>query len=206
VGRAGDIDTWVLGHLYSNGQIRSQKHQDEYKSPRKPSLLDSNNPLGLGLLPYVERARPQYEGASAGDFLHAKDYCKGDGVSDDTKCFESLLSTAVKSNKIVFVDAGTYIFTDTVNIPPGSRIVGEVWAQLAAFGPKFGDPKKPIPLVRVGFKGEKGTLEMQDLIFTSKGQTPGVTFVEWNIESSGPGKAAMWGELRFISTVLGPAG
>lgn len=33
---------------------------------------------------------------------------------------------------------------------------------------------------------------MQDLIITSKGETPGAVFIEWNIEADGPGKAAMW--------------
>lgn len=33
---------------------------------------------------------------------------------------------------------------------------------------------------------------MQDLIITSKGETPGAVFIEWNIEAEGPGLAAMW--------------
>src|SRR4051812_43954210 len=99
---------------------------------------------------------------------------------------------AARGRSIVFVDAGTYILTDSVTVPPGSRIVGEAWSQLAAFGPRFGNANKPIPLIRVGEKGDKGTVEMQDLLFTSKGPTPGTIFIEWNIEASAPGAAAMW--------------
>ena len=190
-GGSKNIDTWVLGRLY-DGAKKTGKLQDEYTSTRDPKLVDSNNPLGLPLQPYFERKRPQYEGASRGDFLHARDYCKGDGVSDDTTCFQELLMAAVYANMIVFVDAGTYIFKDTITIPPGSRLVGEAWSQLAAFGPRFGNSRKPVPLARVGQKGDVGTVEMQDLIFTSKGPTPGVTFLEWNIEASAPGAAGMW--------------
>lgn len=44
----------------------------------------------------------------------------------------------------------------------------------------------------MGNAGDKGTVEMQDLIITSKGETPGALFIEWNIEAEGAGKAAMW--------------
>lgn len=37
-------------------------------------------------------------------------------------------------------------------------------------------------------------MEMQDLIFTSKGPTAGVVFVEWNIKSTQLGGAGMWGK------------
>jgi hypothetical protein len=83
-------------------------------------------------------------------------------------------------------------------VPPGAKIVGENWSQLVAFGSNFGDEKNPRPLVRVGEEGSKGSVELQDLIFTSKGPTAGVVFVEWNILSDGPGKAGMWGKVSFL--------
>ena len=59
-------------------------------------------------------------------------------MSDDTACFQKLLNDNAGKN-IIFVDAGTYILTDTVTIPSGTKLVGENWAQLAAFGDKFKD-------------------------------------------------------------------
>lgn len=61
----------------------------------------------------------------------------GDGVTDDTQGVQ----TAIDENigKIIFADAGTYILTDTVLLPPGTRIVGETWTQFAAYGEKFSD-------------------------------------------------------------------
>jgi hypothetical protein len=47
-------------------------------------------------------------------------------------------------------------------------------------------------MLQVGKAGDKGSVEMQDLIFTSKGPTPGVVLIEWNILADKQGSAAMW--------------
>jgi len=136
-----DIDLWVLGRSYQNNTLGKDLIQDT-TSNRVTALLDSKNPLGLKKDPFFERVKPQYESAFAGDFVSTKSAgCKGDGKSDDTSCLQNVVSNAAKSNKIVFIDAGTYILQDTLHIPPGSRIVGENWAQLAASGSKFGEEK-----------------------------------------------------------------
>jgi hypothetical protein len=62
-----------------------------------------------------------------------------------------------------------------------------------SFTINFSFIRNPIPLVRVGQKGSIGSIEIQDLIFTSKQHTAGVIFVEWNIKAVSPGAAAMWG-------------
>jgi glucan 1,3-beta-glucosidase len=38
---------------------------------------------------------------------------------------------------MVYIDAGVYMISDTVVIPVGTRIFGEGWAQLCAYGSKF---------------------------------------------------------------------
>jgi hypothetical protein len=35
------------------------------------------------------------------------------------------------------MDAGVYMISDTVVIPPGVKIIGEGWPQLCAYGSKF---------------------------------------------------------------------
>ena len=47
-------------------------------------------------------------------------------------------------------------------------------------------------MVRVGDPGSEGTVELQDLIFATKGPTAGAVLVEWNIKASDQGKAALW--------------
>lgn len=34
---------------------------------------------------------------------------------------------------------------------------------------------------------------MQDLMFTTKGATPGAVLVQWNMKASKPGSAGIWG-------------
>ncbi|KAK0624163.1 pectate lyase superfamily protein-domain-containing protein [Immersiella caudata] len=186
------VDSLTIGRAYSD-TILEKESVREYKTVREKSLLSAVNPLGLPQNPYAERPKPQYEGFQASDFVHSKDSCKGDGVTDDTACLQRLLNNNANKN-IVFIDAGTYILTDTLLVPPGSRIVGECWAQLAAYGSKFQDVKKPTPLIQIGRNNERGVYELQDLVFTSKGQTPGAVFVEWNGRGHAgePGSAGMW--------------
>lgn len=134
-----DVDLWVLGRSYQNNTLGKDLIQ-ESTSSRATGMMDSKNPLGLAKYPYFERAKPQYESYAASDFVSAKSSgCQGDGNSDDRGCLQGVLDQAAKDKKIVFIDAGTYILQDTLHIPPGSRIVGENWAQLAASGSNFGD-------------------------------------------------------------------
>jgi len=120
-------------------------------------------------------------------------YCIGDGVADDTAAFQNVMNQYANTDKVIFIDAGSYILTDTITIPPGAKIVGECWAQLVAMGSKFNDANNPRPLLRVGAAGSTGSMEIQDLLFTSKVETAGLVMVEWNIKGSSLGSAAMWG-------------
>ena len=52
-------------------------------------------------------------------------------------------------------------------------------------------------MLKVGVSGDEGTVEMQDLMLTTKGGTAGVVLLEWNVKAKTPGSAAMWGELTL---------
>jgi hypothetical protein len=49
-------------------------------------------------------------------------------------------------------------------------------------------------MIKVGNDGEVGTVEMQDLILTTKGGTAGAVLLQWNVKAATPGSAALWGE------------
>lgn len=51
---------------------------------------------------------------------------------------------------------------------------------------------KPKVFVKVGNAGDVGSLEMQDLIITTRGPTPGAVLIEWNVAASSPGSVALW--------------
>jgi hypothetical protein len=50
----------------------------------------------------------------------------------------------------------------------------------------------PRVLIKVGSAGQTGNVEMQDLIFTTRGPTAGAVLVEWNIKAETQGSAALW--------------
>jgi len=54
--------------------------------------------------------------------------------------------------------------------------------------------RNPRPMLRVGNPGDVGSVEMQDLILTTKGGTAGVVLLEWNVRALGQGSAALWGK------------
>lgn len=179
-----------MGSTYVNDKRSWTNGPMDYK--REPTLLGASV-SGLQVAPYFERKRNQYADKPASDFVHVKDLgAKGDGTTDDTTALQNAFNKYGDGSKIIFVDAGTYIITGTVTIPKDAKIVGEAWSQFAANGRQFSDPSNPVPMLRVGKEGDIGTVEMQDLILTSKGPTPGVVLMEWNVQASSAGAAALW--------------
>ena len=60
-------------------------------------------------------------------------------MTDDTAAFQKALDDNA-GYKIIFINAGSYLLTDTDTIPMGTRVVGEAWSQLMASGDAFSDP------------------------------------------------------------------
>ncbi|OAA55282.1 Pectin lyase fold/virulence factor [Niveomyces insectorum RCEF 264] len=181
---------WVIGPTYTDGKRTWLSKAMDYT--RESTLLGPKID-GLQVAPYYERARNQYSDKNPGDFFHLKDGgAKGDGVTDDTAAVQATFNKYGDGSKIIFVDAGTYILTDTVTIPKDAKIVGETWAQFAASGGKFADPSKPRVVLKVGSAGDVGTVEMQDLLLTTKGGTAGAVLMEWNVRATTAGAAALW--------------
>jgi polygalacturonase len=56
----------------------------------------------------------------------------GDGDTDDTAAIQRVIDLYAGTSNVIYIDAGSYILTDTIKIPPGAKIVGELWAQLVA--------------------------------------------------------------------------
>ncbi|KAL0934896.1 LysM domain-containing protein [Colletotrichum truncatum] len=191
-GGSKHVEAWVTGPVYdAAGKREFSEGEDMARYRREVSLLDTSAGAGAPKSPYYERPKPQYEGRPASDFVHLKDFARGDGVADDTAGLQEALRRA-GSGKILFVDAGTYLITGTVTVPSGAKIVGETWSQFAATGPYFGDANNPKVMLQIGSKGETGDVEMQDLLFTTIGPAAGAVLVEWNIKASSPGAAALW--------------
>ncbi|KAJ5142746.1 uncharacterized protein N7515_001533 [Penicillium bovifimosum] len=152
----------------------------------------------VGIQSYVKpnlftRRRPQYEDLRTDQVINVKKMgAKGDGSTDDTAILNYAFSFAANLSSVVYIPYGIYKIQDTLHIPVGSRIVGQAWSQIMAVGDKFADVDNPRVAVKVGYSGDVGIVEIQDLLFTVSGPTAGVVLVEWNVEQSVKGSAAMW--------------
>lgn len=196
---ASTVSAWGLGKRYdtSNGEA-SGVWQNGSNFPRAPAISASLLQGGSTFQGFLGRSKPQYETLAASQFVNVKlaPYnAKGDGSTDDTAALNSALTAAAAAGKVVWIPAGVYLVTDTVTVPPGSKVVGQSWSQIMGSGSKFSNIHTPHAVVKVGNTGDVGIVELQDLLFTVRGATAGAVILEWNIHESSPGSAAMWGTL-----------
>lgn len=47
-------------------------------------------------------------------------------------------------------------------------------------------------MIQVGNEGQTGNVEMQDLIFTTRGPTAGAIILQWNLKAESQGAAGLW--------------
>lgn len=170
----------------SAAAVSSSRIQQQLTAPAKPpSLLDGSKKI-------FERSKPQYENIPASSFLSIKSMgAKGDGVTDDTAAIQAALNSATP-DKVVYFDHGAYVITKTVNVPKNVRITGEIWPLIMAGGSFFSDQTNPQPVFRIGMPGDKGAVEMSDLIFETQGPQPGAILMEWNVADSAQGACGLW--------------
>ncbi|KAF2164431.1 glycoside hydrolase family 55 protein [Zasmidium cellare ATCC 36951] len=153
--------------------------------PISRSLLDSNGK-------FVERKKPQYEGEPWENFVSIIDYgCPADGVTDATECVQSFLDS-LQFPKIGFVDHGAYVITSTVTIPNNIRLVGELWPLFMVYGDNFQNMDEPVVAFRVGQPGDVGTTEISEILFQTRGPTPGAIIMEWNLACTAPATCGAW--------------
>lgn len=163
----------------------------------------------LGSQAYVKpnlftRRRPQYEDLSTADVVNVKLFgAKGDGSSDDTVVLNWILEYAANLSSVVYFPYGVYMIRDTLKVPVGSRVMGQAWPQIVATGSKFEDINNPYVAVKVGNPGDVGIIEIQDMMFTVSGPTAGAVLVEWNVEQSVKGSAAMWDSHIRVGGAIG---
>ncbi|WPH02951.1 Hypothetical protein R9X50_00582300 [Acrodontium crateriforme] len=178
------ISGWGQGHSYiPNGPYN---FQGPIRPATRPgSLLQGGN--------YFARSKPQYEKNNVRDFVSARDHgAKGDGKHDDTAALQSAILLARVSNKILFVDHGDYLVSQTIYIPTGSRIVGETYSVILSHGGFFNDIHNPRPVVQIGRPGETGSIEWSDMIISTQGQQRGAVLIEYNLASSAGSPSGIW--------------
>jgi glucan 1,3-beta-glucosidase len=93
---------------------------------------------------------------------------KGDGTTDDTAALQAWIN-ADWGCKLLYLDAGTYLVSDTITIPAGAQILGEAWSTILGYGSAFQDQNNPKVVVKVGEAGSSGLTEVSDIVFGTKG-------------------------------------
>ncbi|KAH6848217.1 glycoside hydrolase family 55 protein [Chaetomium sp. MPI-CAGE-AT-0009] len=122
----------------------------------------------------------------------------GDGARDDTASLQAILDSAAAAGHVVFFPHGIYLLSDTLVVPPGSRLVGEAWTQLSATGKRFADAANPRPMVRVGGAGDKGlgravgVAQMSDFVLTVAEVLPGAVLMEVDMVGREAGDVGFW--------------
>jgi glucan 1,3-beta-glucosidase len=118
------VDTWAQGNIYL-GLDDSRYMQRTLSTPFKPpGMLDQGGR-------FFTRTRPVYQDSKVGDIVNVKDCgARGDGHSDDTAILNSILLENAKAEQITYFLHGYYVVTDTIYVPPNSRIIGEVWSAI----------------------------------------------------------------------------
>lgn len=132
-------------------------------------------------------APPTYQTYDVSEFVNVKSVSGypvyGDGSTDDTKNLNSII-TMYAGCKILFFPQGTYIVTNTIFVPSGSRIVGEAWSAISGVGNQFYNPSSPVTMVKVGNAGDSGTVEISDMLFTVADVLQGLMALEVNIKGA----------------------
>ncbi|KAJ9260282.1 CAZyme family GH55 [Paecilomyces variotii] len=177
--------TTNAGQCAASPVVKSRSQAKVTTSQFPKELLDSQGNV-------FERSKPQYETVPASSFVSVKSAgAKGDGSTDDTAAIQKVLDSATE-DQIVYFDHGNYIITSTLKVPKNIKITGEIWPVLMASGKAFSDEKNPIPMIQVGQAGDVGSVELSDLVISTKGPAPGAILMEWNVKQATQGSAGMW--------------
>ncbi|TLD28496.1 hypothetical protein PspLS_03645 [Pyricularia sp. CBS 133598] len=178
------ITGWGQGHRYvPNGPDRWQGAITPV--PRPASMLSGSR--------WYTKAKPQYENFPASSFITARSIgARGDGSTDDTNALQNAINTAQQQGRVLWIDHGIYRVTGTIDIPAGSKIVGESFPVIMSSGSFFADMNNPRPVIRIGAtSGTVGRVELSDFMVSTQGAQAGATLIEWNLASTGE-PSGMW--------------
>lgn len=185
VGSTSLIAGYIEGNAYTpSGPNRVQ--QSLTPNARPSTLLQGDGK-------YYQRSKPQYESLPSSSILSARTAgAKGDGWTDDTRALQAAINTAQSQNKVLYLDHGNYLVTDTIYIPCGSKIVGESYPVIMSSGAFFNDMSHPQPVIQIGKPGEQGSIEWSDSIVSTQGQQKGAILIQYNLVAPTGTPTGLW--------------
>jgi glucan 1,3-beta-glucosidase len=156
-------DVVLTSKQYTSGNSNQQHERAAFvQTPRTESLLSAGR--------YFSMAPPTYLEYSVDQFVNIKSVpglpVYGDGSHDDTANINTILKEYAGC-KLIYFPAGTYIVTNTVFVPPNSRIFGDAYGTaISAVGSNFYNPNAPTTMFQVGNNGDVGVAQISDMLFT----------------------------------------
>lgn len=172
------ISGWGQGHKYT--PTGPNTFQGTFTPAKRPTGLVTGSSSN-----YYTKSKPQFEATPTTSIVSIRSAgAKGDGTTDDTQAIQSALTSAASAGQIVFFDYGIYKVSDTIYIPPGSKIVGEAYPVILASGSLWSNINSPQPVVQVGKSGDEGDVEWTDMIVSTQGSAPGAVLIEYNLAAS----------------------
>ncbi|KAH8888367.1 family 55 glycoside hydrolase [Thozetella sp. PMI_491] len=192
---------WVWGNAYTPGGPSSGAHQTgtSYSVSRPGVLVDSSGK-------FHTVPQPTYKEYDVSQVVNVKSVAGlpvlGDGSTDDTENLQTIINSNAGC-KILFFPHGTYIITDTLLFPPGSRVFGEAWSTISGKGSAFSDAGSPKAVVKIGNSGDVGVAQINDLLFTVAEVLPGAKLVEVNMAGSQPGDVGIWNSHTRVGGAAG---
>ncbi|KAK7632002.1 pectin lyase fold/virulence factor [Phyllosticta citricarpa] len=185
------VDASGQGHWYTpTGPV---KFEGYFTPNERPSSLKDDNE-------YFKYSRPSYAGLTVSDIVSVHGYgATGNGRTDYTSAFQRAVTYAAKNNKLLFIDAGSYIMTRTLYFPAGLKITGEAYSVILSAGSYFTNIDVARPVVQVGLPGKIGKIEWTYMVVSGQGLQSGAILIEENLKSPDSQPCGIW----YIHTRLG---
>ncbi len=101
---------------------------------------------------YFEKARPAFDSAQFTRVNAVTDLgIVADGVADVTAALQKAITQTAREGTVLFLPHGTYLISDTLFLPAGSRVLGEAWSVLMVGNDagRFSDPAAPVAALKV---------------------------------------------------------
>jgi glucan 1,3-beta-glucosidase len=179
------IAAWGEGHAYTSTSGPTQFEGSFTPNSRPAALLSGSN--------YYTQSKPQYNSLPVSSFQSVRNCgAQGNGVTDDTYALQQCINDYSAAGTIIFFDAGTYLVTSTLTIPPGARLVGESYSVIMSSGSFFNNINSPQPVVQVGTTGQTGVVQWSDMIVSTQGTQAGAIIIQWNLASPAGSPSGMW--------------
>jgi len=165
------VRLWAQGRIWKDSKGTFDMIDLSKSVAQRPKMLTNGGDY------YFTRQRPKYNQQDIINVVRDLGFQIGSDITNQLR--QAAVQYANK--KVLYFPHGIYKISDTVLLPAGTRLLGQVWSVLMADGNKFQDAKNPIPMISVGQPGEKGRAELVDLLFSTRGPQPGAKLLVWNM-------------------------